>query len=244
MGRDLVLWRDAKGAVACMSDHCIHRGVALSVGKVKGDCVECPFHGLQYDGRGCVTVIPANGKDAVVPATFQGEAFVVREAHGYIYLWWGEPRDEYPELPFIPGLDDTRLIYGTWRDPWNAFYTRAIENQRMSFTCPSFTTTRSARATRPSSTAPWRAWRATSCASGWTTRRITARPLAGRTKCRSRSEMRSLPSSSPTSGRTTWVRTPVSPPPSYASTNSTASCICASIADSADCPLSGNCPTC
>ena len=53
----------------------------------------------------------------------------MREAHGYIYLWWGEPREEYPELPFIPGLDDTRLIYGTWRDPWNAFYTRAIENQ-------------------------------------------------------------------------------------------------------------------
>jgi phenylpropionate dioxygenase-like ring-hydroxylating dioxygenase large terminal subunit len=117
MGRDLVLWRDTQGTVSCMSDHCIHRGVALSAGKVKGDCVECPFHGLQYDGRGRVTVIPANGKDAPVPATFQGEAFVVREAHGYIYLWWGEPREGYPELPFIPGLDDSRLIYGIWRDP-------------------------------------------------------------------------------------------------------------------------------
>ena len=129
MGRDLVLWRDTKGVVSCMSDHCVHRGVALSAGKLKGDCVECPFHGLQYDGSGRVTVIPAHGKNAPVPATFQGEAFVVREAHGYIYLWWGEPREEYPDLPFIPGLDDTMLIYGTWRDPWNAFYARAIENQ-------------------------------------------------------------------------------------------------------------------
>ena len=115
MGRDLVLWRDTQGTVSCMSDHCIHRGVALSAGKVKGDCVECPFHSLQYDGQGRVTVIPANGKDAPVPAAFQGEAFVVREAHDYIYLWWGEPREEYAELPFIPGLDDSRLIYGTWR---------------------------------------------------------------------------------------------------------------------------------
>lgn len=129
MGRDLVLWRDSKGVVSCMSDHCVHRGVALSAGKLKGDCVECPFHGLQYDGSGRVTVIPAHGKDAPVPATFQGESFVVREGHGYIYLWWGERREEYPEPPFILGLDDTRLIYGTWRDPWNAFYSRAIENQ-------------------------------------------------------------------------------------------------------------------
>ena len=129
MGRDLVLWRDTKGVTSCMSDHCIHRGVALSAGKLKGDCVECPFHGLQYDGSGRVTVIPANGREAPVPVTFQGEAFVVREAHGYIYLWWGEPRAAYPELPFIPDLDDTKLVYGTWRDPWNAFYSRAVENQ-------------------------------------------------------------------------------------------------------------------
>ena len=26
MGRDLVLWRDTKGVVSCMSDHCVHRG--------------------------------------------------------------------------------------------------------------------------------------------------------------------------------------------------------------------------
>jgi phenylpropionate dioxygenase-like ring-hydroxylating dioxygenase large terminal subunit len=129
MGTDLVLWRDTDGAVHCLADHCIHRGVALSAGKVKGDCVECPFHGLQYNGDGRVTVVPANGKDAPVPVTFRGEAYVVREGHGYIYLWWGETRATYPELPFIPDLDDTKLVYGTWRDPWNAFYSRAIENQ-------------------------------------------------------------------------------------------------------------------
>jgi phenylpropionate dioxygenase-like ring-hydroxylating dioxygenase large terminal subunit len=129
MGRDLVVWRDAAGVVQCLADHCVHRGVALSAGKVKGDCVECPFHGLQYDGFGRVTVIPANGLHALVPATFRAETFVVREAHGYVYLWWGDARDQYPEVPFIPGLDDTKLTYATWRDPWHAFYSRAIENQ-------------------------------------------------------------------------------------------------------------------
>lgn len=129
MGVDLVLWRDMSGSVRCIADHCVHRGAALSAGKVKGDCIECPFHGLQYDGDGHVTLIPANGRDTPVPATFAGDAYVVREGHGYVYLWWGEPRPTYPDLPFIPGLDDTKLVYGTWRDPWNAFYARAIENQ-------------------------------------------------------------------------------------------------------------------
>jgi len=129
MGRELVLWRDHDGTVHCLADHCVHRGAALKYGRIRGDCIECPFHGLQYAGDGHVTVIPANGKASPVPENFQGEAFTVREAHGYIYLWWGESCLQYPELPFIPGLDDTRLIYGTWRDPWHAFYTRAIENQ-------------------------------------------------------------------------------------------------------------------
>ncbi len=129
MGVDLVLWRDTGGTVHCLSDHCIHRGISLSKGRVLDGCVECPFHGLRYDGSGQVTCIPANGRNAPVPKTFAADAYVVREGHGYVYLWWGESRSSYPALPFIPDLDETTLIYGTWRDPWNAFYSRAIENQ-------------------------------------------------------------------------------------------------------------------
>ncbi len=49
MGEKLVAWRDSQGKVAVLHDRCAHRGVALSVGEVHGDCIWCPFHGFEFD---------------------------------------------------------------------------------------------------------------------------------------------------------------------------------------------------
>ena len=51
-GEPIVAWRDAHGTVSVMRDLCPHRGVALSAGDIRGDCIECPFHGFQFDTRG------------------------------------------------------------------------------------------------------------------------------------------------------------------------------------------------
>ena len=37
LGRNLVLWRDAAGALNCLEDYCPHRGARLSRGEVLGD---------------------------------------------------------------------------------------------------------------------------------------------------------------------------------------------------------------
>jgi len=58
------LWRDGQGRVACAIDLCPHRGVALSAGKVTGDCVECPFHGFRYVSR-LKTSCPMEAHDIV-----------------------------------------------------------------------------------------------------------------------------------------------------------------------------------
>lgn len=58
---DLALFRDESGTIGCVADQCTHRGAALSQGKVLGNCVQCPFHGLQFDVSGRCTFIPANG---------------------------------------------------------------------------------------------------------------------------------------------------------------------------------------
>jgi phenylpropionate dioxygenase-like ring-hydroxylating dioxygenase large terminal subunit len=54
--------------------------------------------------------------------------FALREAHGSDWLWWGEKRETYPDLPFFPQLDD-RWRYGTVVVDWPVHYSRAIENQ-------------------------------------------------------------------------------------------------------------------
>jgi phenylpropionate dioxygenase-like ring-hydroxylating dioxygenase large terminal subunit len=128
MGRDLVLWRNSKGKLSAMLDLCPHRGAALSGGKILNDCIECPFHGFQYDGQGQGQFIPANGKNTPVPKVFRVQTFTVQEAHGFIWFWNGEPRADYPPLPWFEELDDS-FEYGTVAVKWNSHYTRSIENQ-------------------------------------------------------------------------------------------------------------------
>jgi phenylpropionate dioxygenase-like ring-hydroxylating dioxygenase large terminal subunit len=129
LGEKLVFWRDSDGEAACFRDLCPHRGVALSGGKIRDGHLECPFHGLQFDATGRCTVIPANGATAPVPKAFRAHAYPTHEAHGFIWVWWGDPREGLPPVRFFPALEDEAFSYATIRDHWPVHYSRAIENQ-------------------------------------------------------------------------------------------------------------------
>ena len=128
MGEKLVFWRDQSGRVACLRDLCAHRGAALSRGKVCAGNVACPFHGFQYDASGACRLIPANGRAAAIPRNYQVQSYPVREAHGFIWLWLGEPGAQLPELPYFEDLTE-EFTWATFRDRWSVHYSRAIENQ-------------------------------------------------------------------------------------------------------------------
>ena len=100
-GENLVLWRDESGKVACLPDKCSHRGARLSPGKLRNSCIECPYHGLQFDSEGVCRFIPANGKDARVPKAFHMTPYPVREEHGLVWVWWGRKRRQYPSVPWF-----------------------------------------------------------------------------------------------------------------------------------------------
>lgn len=127
-GEQLVAWRDSHGALSVMRDRCPHRGVALSVGEVRGDCIECPFHGFQFDATGKCALIPANGKNAEPPKAMRVTTYPVREAHGFVYAWYGDTPPTTTPLPFFEMIDDS-FSYLTLTDHWTCHYSRAIENQ-------------------------------------------------------------------------------------------------------------------
>jgi phenylpropionate dioxygenase-like ring-hydroxylating dioxygenase large terminal subunit len=52
MGLDFVVFRDTQGKANCLANVCTHRGGNLAGGKIKGDCIQCPYHGWQFDGEG------------------------------------------------------------------------------------------------------------------------------------------------------------------------------------------------
>lgn len=129
LGEKLVFWRDQTGKVHAAADRCPHRGVALSAGKVLGDNLQCPFHGFEFDASGKCILIPANGSGGVIPNAMRVKAYPTHEDHGFIWLWWGDTvPQELPVPEFFENLDET-FIYGSARDPWDAHYSRVIENQ-------------------------------------------------------------------------------------------------------------------
>jgi phenylpropionate dioxygenase-like ring-hydroxylating dioxygenase large terminal subunit len=128
MGEKLVAWRNLQGELSVFADKCPHRGVALSIGKLMEDCIQCPFHGFQYDTSGNCKLVPANGKNAEPPKALHVRNYTVREEHGFVYIWWGEQRKEYPPVPWFESIPDT-MVYSTLKDHWANHYARAIENQ-------------------------------------------------------------------------------------------------------------------
>jgi phenylpropionate dioxygenase-like ring-hydroxylating dioxygenase large terminal subunit len=128
MGEKLVVWRNKQGNVSVMRDRCPHRGVALTAGKLVGEGIQCPFHGFEYNSSGGCTLVPANGMGFEPPKALQVKTYPTQEAHGFIYLWWGEHRNEYPPLPWFESIPDT-MVYSTLTDHWSNHYSRAIENQ-------------------------------------------------------------------------------------------------------------------
>jgi len=128
LGEQLVFWRNSKCEISCMRDLCPHRGVALSTGKLIGDHLQCPFHGFEFAASGECTLIPANGLNGPIPKAMRVGTYPAREKYGFIWMWWGEPRDVLPEIPFFDSIDES-FGYSTIRDHWKTHYSRAIENQ-------------------------------------------------------------------------------------------------------------------
>ena len=137
LGEKIVVWRNGKGELGAALDKCPHRGIALSMGKIKDDHLQCPFHGFEYDQSGKCKLIPANGKASPVPEHIRAHAYPVKENHRFIYLFWSAKSidlsdksavESLPLLPWFDNIDDS-LIYSCMTDHWKAHYSRAIENQ-------------------------------------------------------------------------------------------------------------------
>lgn len=129
LGQDFVVFRDSKGEPHCLSNVCVHRGGSLAHGKRKGDCVECPYHGWQFNGDGQCMRIPSMGPDAKIPARAKIDAYPTIEKYGLIFAFLGDlPEEERPPLMDIPeyGKDGWRSTIQDWIFPFD--YKRSVEN--------------------------------------------------------------------------------------------------------------------
>lgn len=130
LGFDFVLFRSEDGTINCLSDVCVHRGASLGAGRMEKGCVECPYHGWQFNGAGNVTKIPSLPADQKIPSRARVDSYPVQLKFGWVWVFLGDlPEAERPPLPDFPEYDDTanwRTVRGEWY--WKADYVRIVEN--------------------------------------------------------------------------------------------------------------------
>jgi phenylpropionate dioxygenase-like ring-hydroxylating dioxygenase large terminal subunit len=98
-GNDYVLWQDLHGNINALENMCPHMGAMLSKGwcEAKPDGtsrVVCPFHALEFDGKGC-TILPGSNKQTL-PQLAQLELIIQGD---FIWSYGGhEPKIPIPNI--------------------------------------------------------------------------------------------------------------------------------------------------
>jgi vanillate O-demethylase monooxygenase subunit len=88
LNEPVLLYRAEDGHAIAMSDYCPHRFAPLHLGKLVGDTVECPYHGLRFDCTGKCVDNPHG--DGVIPKAANVRTYPVEERHGLVWVWMGD----------------------------------------------------------------------------------------------------------------------------------------------------------
>ncbi|XP_072310932.1 cholesterol 7-desaturase nvd [Eucyclogobius newberryi] len=100
LGQQVAVFRGQEGRAFVLDAYCPHLGANLAVGgRVVGNCIECPFHGWQFEGSdGKCAKVPYSDK---VPDFARVRRWPCAEVNGQIYLWFHcdgvEPQWDVPE---------------------------------------------------------------------------------------------------------------------------------------------------
>lgn len=97
LGEPVVLWRSPEG-LAAFRDLCIHRGTALSLGRVEDGTLVCPYHGWRFAADGRCVHIPAQ-PELGIPTKARAASFNCREHLGLVWLRADGAEGEPPPFP-------------------------------------------------------------------------------------------------------------------------------------------------
>jgi phenylpropionate dioxygenase-like ring-hydroxylating dioxygenase large terminal subunit len=88
LGEKVVLYRTEAGAPVALEDRCCHKFLPLSLGKLKGDTVECGYHGLTYDPSGACIRVPGQLR---IPPQARVHSYRAVDHLGLVWIWPGNP---------------------------------------------------------------------------------------------------------------------------------------------------------
>jgi phenylpropionate dioxygenase-like ring-hydroxylating dioxygenase large terminal subunit len=87
LNEPVLMYRKPGGEAIAMADRCVHRFAPLHLGRLVGDSIECPYHGLRYDSAGNCVHSP-HGDGAVLKSA-RLKSYPMVERFGALWIWMG-----------------------------------------------------------------------------------------------------------------------------------------------------------
>ena len=117
---------DFDNKIEALRNRCAHRSSRLSLGKVEGHGLRCPYHGWVYNGDGVCIEIPSCPKDPI-PTSAKIDAFEVKIQYDLIWVRLDLSADT--EVPDFPSWDDkTMRVCPGEPYTWATSAARRLEN--------------------------------------------------------------------------------------------------------------------
>lgn len=83
----VVLFRQQDGQVVALEDRCPHRSAPLSMGRLEGDAIQCPYHGFEFGASGQCTRIPSQDH---IPKNLCVRSFPIRQVGPLVWIYLGD----------------------------------------------------------------------------------------------------------------------------------------------------------
>lgn len=114
-----VVFRDQRGQCKAYIDSCPHRGVPLSIGKLKNDEIICAYHGWRFDNTGKCKEIPAlrQSNKACI------KSISLLEKNGFVFATLA--KNPHKKIPLNSVLDYYRFY---WKQPIEGDIIDILEN--------------------------------------------------------------------------------------------------------------------
>ena len=127
LGEKLVVFRDSKGEVGVLEEHCPHRGASLFFGRVEEGGIRCVYHGWKFDVTGACLDLPTEVSTSKMRFNIKARSYPARIAGEVLWVYMGEgPAPELPSFGFM-GLPEGHVYASRWEQECN--YAQAMEGE-------------------------------------------------------------------------------------------------------------------
>ena len=123
----VLLYRTEDGRAVAIENRCPHRSAPLSLGCLKGDNVQCGYHGFKFSPEGACVNVPSTG--AALPAA-RIRTYPVVEQAPFVWVYLGDPAriDDVPPPHRLDWTSEESFAFVTGRMDIKANYMLLKEN--------------------------------------------------------------------------------------------------------------------